>query len=82
MTIDIIYGETVSKGIDAQVGDGLWLSAGDFKRVSGFELKPEGFCKDAQCYPVPPARTAEFEGGGKLQPRRAGGTDRATGSFR
>ncbi len=65
MTIDIIYGETVSKDVNAQAGDGLWLSAGDFKRVSGFELKPEGFCKGEQCYPVPPARKAEFENSGR-----------------
>ena len=41
------------------------MSAGDFKRVSGFELKPEGFCKDDQCYSIPPARKAEFESGGR-----------------
>jgi hypothetical protein len=65
MTIDIIYGENVSKGIDADTKDGLWLSADDFARVSGFERKSEGFCKGELCYPVPPARQGEFERDGR-----------------
>ena len=65
MAIDIIYGENVSNGVDADTKTGLWLTADDFKRVSGFELKPEGFCKGEQCYPVPPAHKAEFENNGR-----------------
>jgi hypothetical protein len=65
MAVDIIYGETVTRNVDAEAKNGLWLSAGDFKRVAGFERKPEGFCKGEQCYPVPPARKAEFESGGR-----------------
>ena len=66
MAIDIIYGENVTKGVDADTKNGVWLSAGDFKRVSGFERKPEGFCKGELCYPVPPARKAAFESGGRF----------------
>ena len=65
MAVDVIYGENVTKGVNAETRNGLWLSASDFKRVSGFELKPEGFCKGEQCYPVPPARKAQFENGGR-----------------
>ena len=65
MAVDIIYGETVTKSVDAEAKNGLWLSVGDFKRVSGFALKPEGFCKGEQCYPVPPARKTEFENDGR-----------------
>jgi hypothetical protein len=65
VAIDIIYGENVASSIEAETKDGLWLSAGDFTRVAGFERKPEGFCKGEQCYPVPPARAAEFERGGR-----------------
>jgi hypothetical protein len=61
MAVDIIFGETVTKSVDAETKNGLRLSASDFKRVAGFERKPEGFCKGEQCYPVPPARKAEFE---------------------
>ncbi len=65
MAVDIIYGERVTTGVDADAHNGLWLSASDFARVSGFERKPEGFCKGEQCYPVPPARKAEFENDGR-----------------
>ena len=65
MAIDIIYGENVFKGVDADAKNGLCLSAGDFQRVAGFERKPEGFCKGDDCYPVSPARQADFENGGR-----------------
>ncbi len=32
---------------------GLWVDAGDLARVTGFEVKPEGFCKGDICVPVP-----------------------------
>jgi len=32
---------------------GLWLSAADLDRATGFTLKPEGLCKEALCVPVP-----------------------------
>jgi len=65
MAIDIIYGENVSQGVGADTTNGLWLSAEDFAHVSGFERKPEGFCKGEVCYPVPPSRKAEFERAGR-----------------
>ena len=61
MAIDIIFGERVITGVDADTaGGGLWLSADDLKRVSGFEFKPQGFCKGDICVPVPDARKTEF----------------------
>lgn len=33
--------------------DGLWLSAADAERVTGFALKPEGMCRDELCVPLP-----------------------------
>jgi AhpC/TSA family len=41
-------------------GTALWLSAADFERVSGYALKPEGFCRGDVCIPIPPGRSAEF----------------------
>ena len=39
-------------------------SAGDdLKRVSGWEFKPQGFCKGEVCVPVPAARKSEFVAG-------------------
>lgn len=42
------------------MGDALWLSGADMSRVTGFELKPEGLCRDELCYPLPPGREQEF----------------------
>ena len=33
--------------------DGLWLSAPDAARVTGWILKPEGMCRDEQCVALP-----------------------------
>jgi hypothetical protein len=58
---DIICGEKTTRGVTADSrDDGLWLSAADLERVSGWTFKPEGFCKGEVCVPVPPSRTAEF----------------------
>jgi hypothetical protein len=34
----------------------LWLTRSDLATASGWELKPEGICKDEICVPVPEAR--------------------------
>ena len=61
MAIDIIYGERVIEGVDADAkGGGLWLKAADLERVSGWAHKPEGFCKGDVCVPAPAARKDEF----------------------
>ena len=33
---------------------GLWLTAADAARVTGWTLEPEGMCRDEQCVPLPP----------------------------
>lgn len=33
--------------------DGLWLSADDAERATGWTLKPEGMCQDDVCVPLP-----------------------------
>src|SRR5262249_27062301 len=33
--------------------DGLWLSAEDAARATGWTLKPEGMCRDEFCVPLP-----------------------------
>ena len=32
--------------------DGLWMSAADAEKVTGWTLKPEGLCRDDRCVPV------------------------------
>jgi hypothetical protein len=34
-------------------GDGLWLSAAEAARATGWTLKPEGMCRDDVCVPMP-----------------------------
>ena len=64
--MDIIYGERAATGVDADATrDGLWLSSADLKRVSGWEYKPQGFCKGDVCVPVPDAQKSEFVDGGR-----------------
>ena len=66
MAIDIIYGERATTGVDADAKGGeLWLTAADLKRVSGWEYKPQGFCRGDVCVPVPDARKSEFVAGGR-----------------
>jgi hypothetical protein len=33
--------------------DGLWLTASDAERATGWTLKPEGMCRDDLCVPMP-----------------------------
>jgi hypothetical protein len=37
-------------------GDDLWLPLDELTAASGWELKPQGVCKDEICVPVPAAR--------------------------
>lgn len=40
--------------VQAEAGDGrVLLDAGAVHRALGWELKPEGFCRDGACVPIP-----------------------------
>lgn len=59
--ITILTGEQTPCPARARAdGNSLWLDAGEAAAVTGWTLKPEGFCRGEVCVPVPPARTAEF----------------------
>ena len=38
---------------DVATRDGLWMSAADSERVTGWTLKPEGMCRADLCVPMP-----------------------------
>jgi hypothetical protein len=38
----------------------LWITTVDLKRATGFELKPQGVCRNELCFPVPKSRQQEF----------------------
>ncbi len=44
---------TATDDITVPARDGLWLSAADAERVTGWTLKPEGMCKADLCVPLP-----------------------------
>jgi hypothetical protein len=53
----VLYQELESQTTPADIAaDDLWLTAAELTRVSGWELKPEGICKDEICVPAPAAR--------------------------
>jgi hypothetical protein len=49
----LLPGRTVTVTGDPEA-DALWLAPGELARTAGWELKPEGLCRDALCVPVPP----------------------------
>jgi hypothetical protein len=55
-----ILTETGSADVSLASGDGLWLSRNDVAGATGWTLKPEGFCKDDICVPIPAGRQSEF----------------------
>ena len=38
---------------EVATGRGLWMSAADAERVTGWTLKPEGMCRDESCVALP-----------------------------
>ena len=40
---------------DVATRDGLWMSAVDAEKVTGWTLKPEGMCRAELCVPMPAA---------------------------
>jgi hypothetical protein len=49
--------ETPIDGLHVE-GDALWLTLAELTATTGWELKPEGVCKDEICVPVPDSRRA------------------------
>jgi hypothetical protein len=56
----------VHKVTDRPDGTDLWLTPQKFEAVTGFALKPEGFCRDAVCIPIPPGRERHVHHGRKV----------------
>jgi peroxiredoxin len=66
-TIELLEPTGAASVVDADVeGENLWLSKYDLAATTGFELKPEGLCRDELCYPLPPGRESDFARDGKV----------------
>jgi len=57
-----ILTETGKSEVDVLPGDGLWMTGAHALRATGWQIKPEGFCKDDVCVPTPAGREQEFTG--------------------
>ena len=55
----IIYDDRASeiRSVNEEAGR-LWITT--LKRATGFELKPQGICRDELCFPVPSVRQEGF----------------------
>jgi hypothetical protein len=54
----VLYQERESQAEVGEQGSELWLTLPVLTAVSGWELKPEGVCKEETCVPVPDSRRA------------------------
>jgi hypothetical protein len=63
--VTVIHEERETEIAGARVaGDALWLSSADVRRATGWELKPQGLCREDVCVAVPRGREGEFVRGG------------------
>ena len=61
MTVTIIYEDTAMSVKNAQAQrDDLWIPMRELQAATGWELKPQGLCRDERCLPIPPARRNQF----------------------
>jgi AhpC/TSA family len=57
----IIYDDRATEISTANVDAGrLWITTVDLKRATGFDLKPQGVCRNELCFPLPKSREQEF----------------------
>ena len=54
----VLYQESETQAEARAEGPELWLTRPALTAVSGWELKPEGVCKEETCVPVPNSRRA------------------------
>ena len=68
MAITIIYDEHATEADRSQPeGEDLWVAPADLMAATGWELKPEGLCRDELCIPVTGEQTALVRGDGTAQ---------------
>lgn len=61
MAVTIIYEDKATSVQNAQAqGDDLWMPMSELQAATGWELKPQGLCRDDRCVPIPLARRDQF----------------------
>jgi len=48
-----------SGSFEVHTGHGLWMSASECERVTGWTAKPQGMCKADECVPLPAGSTRD-----------------------
>lgn len=51
-------------------GEDIWIGATSLTEATGWEMKPEGFCRDDVCVPIPPGRETQFRQGSEINVTR------------
>lgn len=52
--------------VDAKPGAALWLHRDEVQSASGWQLKPEGFCRDDVCVPLPRGSETDYSQDGRV----------------
>lgn len=61
MTVTILTSESETAPANARTeGEALWVRSDELPRSTGWELKPEGVCRDELCIPLPPERASHL----------------------
>ncbi|MBM4414695.1 MAG: redoxin domain-containing protein [Chloroflexi bacterium] len=62
MSVTILYEDagTATAPTAEASGDDLWLGPAELVAASGWEIKPEGVCREEICVPVPADRAAQL----------------------
>ena len=61
MSVTILYKEQPPFPVMATAaGDDLWLTLDELRSATGWELRPEGVCREGQCVPIPQGRERDF----------------------
>ena len=71
VTMVTVLTKTSATASDAGPGEShsnneLWLSSTDTASITGWSMKPEGFCKGDVCVPTPPGKGDRFVQGGSI----------------
>jgi hypothetical protein len=59
--VTVLTDTAVTDGAGRGDADALWLSPAEFASTTGWELKPEGACRDEVCVPLPGALVKQDE---------------------
>jgi hypothetical protein len=56
----VIYDDVTTELFTRNEAGQLWIDSGDLNRATRFELKPQGVCRGALCYPLPQSKQSAF----------------------